>query len=78
MVEQIISLFGAAMILVAYGSQQLQKMRATDLLYILLNLTGSVILAIIALRVRQTGLTLMEGVWALFSGAALIRYFQKK
>jgi drug/metabolite transporter (DMT)-like permease len=77
-IEQIISLVGAAMILFAYGGQQMQKMRSTDLAYILLNLTGSVILAIIAVRVRQTGLTVMEGAWALISGAALIRFFQKK
>jgi len=78
MAEQVISLIGAAMILVAYGGQQMRKMRATDIAYILLNLAGSLILAVIAFRVRQTGLIVMEGAWALISGVALMRLFQKK
>jgi hypothetical protein len=75
--EQIISLIGAAMILLAYGAQQMQKMRSTDALYSFLNLGGSLILAVIAFRLRQTGITLLEGAWALISGAALVRSFRK-
>ena len=76
--EQIISLFGAAMILAAFGAQQLEKMRATDFAYIVLNLAGSLILAIVAFHVRQTGLIVMESAWALISGAALVNFFRKK
>jgi hypothetical protein len=76
LVEQVISLFGAGMILLAYGAQQMNKMRQTDLLYILLNLFGSLILAVIAFRLRQTGITLLESAWAIISGAALIRSFR--
>ncbi len=78
MAEQLISLLGAAMILVAYGAQQLQKMRVTDVVYIVLNLTGSLILGVTAFRVRQTGLIVMEGAWALISAAALINFFRRK
>ena len=77
MVEQIVSLIGAAMILLAYAAQHLQKMRTTDASYSLLNLAGSLILAVIAFRLRQTGITLLESAWALISGVALIRSFRK-
>jgi glycopeptide antibiotics resistance protein len=76
MTEQIVSLIGAGMILLAYGAQQIRKMRATDLSYILLNLAGSLILAVIAFRVRQSGLIAMESAWAVISGASLIRSFR--
>jgi glycopeptide antibiotics resistance protein len=75
--EQIVSLIGAGMILFAYGAQYLQKMRTTDALYSVLNLAGSLILAVIAFRLRQTGITLLESAWAVISGAALIRSFRK-
>jgi len=78
MVEQMISLLGAAMILVAYAGQQLKKLQPDKLLYIILNLIGAIILAVVAYRVRQTGLTLVEVSWAAISAFALIRYFQKK
>jgi type III secretory pathway component EscU len=61
MVEQIISLAGAGMILAAYGAQQLQKLDSNSLLYIVLNLIGSLILAVIAYHIWQTGMILVEG-----------------
>lgn len=66
------------MILVAYGAQQFQKLNPNSLLYIVLNLIGSLILAAVAFRIWQTGLILVEGSWALISSLALIRYFQKR
>lgn len=78
MVEQIISLLGAAMILFAYAAQQLKKMKSDQLPYILLNLIGAGILAIVAYRVRQTGLTVVEVSWAGISALALIRYAQRR
>ena len=77
MLEQIISLLGAAMILVAYAGQQLKKLQSDQLLYILLNLIGALILAVVAYRVKQTGLTLVEASWAIVSALALIRYLQQ-
>jgi hypothetical protein len=78
MVEHIISLVGAGMILAAYGAQQLQKLDSNSLLYIVLNLIGSLILAVVAYRIWQTGLILVEGSWALISAFALIRYFRRQ
>ncbi len=66
------------MILVAYAGQQLKKLQPDKPAYILLNLIGAIILAVVAYRVRQTGLTLVEVSWAVISAVALIRYFQQK
>lgn len=66
------------MILAAYGAQQLQKLDSHSLLYIVLNLIGSLILAVVAFRIWQTGLILVEASWALISCFALIRFFRKK
>jgi hypothetical protein len=66
------------MILIAYATQQLKKLQADDLIYILLNLIGSMILAVVAYRVRQMGLTLMEGAWALISITALLRLVRRR
>lgn len=76
MIEQIISLAGAGMILLAYAALQWKWIAPNHLSYILLNLIGSVILAVIAFRIRQVGLTALEGVWAIISLVALFRYFR--
>ena len=76
MTDQVISLIGAAMILLAYGAQQAGKMASRDWSYLLLNLIGSAILAFVAFRVRQWGLTLLEAAWVLISLIGLTRRLQ--
>ena len=71
MIEQIISLVAACLILAAFLGAQIGKLRQNGLLYLLLNLVGSVILAVIAVRARQWGLTLMEVAWAIISVISL-------
>lgn len=73
MVEQIISFVGALMILGAYGGMQSGKMNSNGLLFLLLNLIGSLILAVIAFRIRQLGLTLLEGAWAAITLVSIAR-----
>ena len=73
MLEQIISLAGAVLILVAFAAQQLEKIKQDSVLYLSLNLVGAVILAIVAYRIRQLGLTLLEGAWAGISLYSLVR-----
>lgn len=73
MVEQIISLAAAAMILIAYGGQQAGKLRPDGFAYLMLNLIGAAVLAVIALRIKQLGLTVVETAWMLISLIALIR-----
>ncbi len=73
MLEQAISLVGALMILAAYAAHQMGRLDRNSILYLVLNTIGAVILGIVALRARQAGLTLLEGVWALISLIALIK-----
>ncbi|HVG00397.1 MAG TPA: hypothetical protein VND68_11195 [Chloroflexia bacterium] len=64
---QAISLVGSLLILAAFVAGQLRKMEPSDRSYVLLNLVGSSILAIVALIEQQWGFLLLEGVWALVS-----------
>ena len=73
MLEQIVSLVGAALILVAFGAAQAHKLKQDSTLYLILNLFGSIILAFSAIRVRQLGLTLLESAWAIITLISLIR-----
>jgi hypothetical protein len=73
MLEQAISIVGAMMILIAYGANQMGKLDRHNVYYLILNTVGAIILGIIAVRARQSGLTLMEGAWALISLTALVK-----
>lgn len=73
MLGQAISLAAAGMILFAYAAHQLGRLRREGLVYLILNLAGSVVLTVFAARARQLGLIFMEGAWALISAAALAR-----
>ncbi len=71
---QWISLAGALLILVAFALIQLGRADREDVLYNLMNLIGSGILLVIAIRELQAGFILLEGAWALLSLYALIRF----
>ena len=68
---QVLSLLGAALILVAFAGSQLRRLAVRTVSYQLLNLTGSATLTGVALVERQYGFLLLEGVWALASAAGL-------
>jgi hypothetical protein len=72
MITQAVSLLGAAMILFAYGAHQLGRLERDGPLYLGLNLAGSCILTVVAIRTGSLGLTAMEGAWAAISLAALL------
>jgi hypothetical protein len=61
---QVIQIIGALIILGAFGANQLGEMRTDSRRYLLLNLVGSAILAILAVIEGQFGFILLEGVWA--------------
>ena len=71
MIGQAVSLLGAGMILFAYAAQQLGRLDRDSPLYLGLNLAGSCILTVVAIRTGSLGLTAMEGAWAAISLAAL-------
>jgi hypothetical protein len=70
--EQIISVVGALLILVAYAGSQSGWIDRAQPGYSWLNLIGSVILTVVAFRAQQWGFVLLEGVWAAVSVPPLI------
>ncbi len=71
--DQVIQLIGALLILVAFVAAQRGTLAPTSRLYLVLNLSGSAILAVLALLAHQWGFVLLETVWALVSGWSLAR-----
>lgn len=70
--SQVAQVAGALLILWAYGGLQGRRLHAKQMSYLLLNLIGSGILAMLALIQRQWGFLLLEGVWAIVSALAII------
>jgi hypothetical protein len=73
MIGQIVSLAGAAMILVAFAAQQAGKLAPEAALYLVLNFAGAAILAYFAVEARNLGLIVLEGSWTLISLVSLLK-----
>lgn len=71
--DQVVQVVGALLILVAFGAAQFGKLDVESRPYLWLNLVGSVILAVLALRDEQWGFVLLETVWAIVSAYSLLR-----
>lgn len=71
--DQVISVIGAVLILVAYGASQAGWLKVERRSYSLLNFVGSALLTYVAIIGNQLGFILLEGAWAGISLAALIR-----
>ena len=71
--EQAIQVAGAVLILVAFGASQAGRMSPHSVLYLALNLVGSVVLTLLALHDRNWGFVLLEVVWALVSAWGLVQ-----
>src|SRR5579871_941147 len=69
---QLLQIIGALCILIAYTLAQLQRLDQRSYAYLLLNLFGSALLAILAALSRQWGFLLLEGTWALVSLGGLL------
>ena len=70
---QVVSVAGAMLILAAFTAAQLRWLDTEARSYLLLNLVGASILAVVALEEEQWGFLLLEGAWAVVSLAGLAR-----
>jgi hypothetical protein len=66
-----LELVGAVLILAGFTLAQLRLLDQHSLVYLVLNLVGSFVLAIIALVDERWGFLLLEGVWAIVSAISL-------
>jgi hypothetical protein len=73
LLDQLVSLAGAALILVAYVALQRGWLPRETRAYNALNLAGSVLLTYAAVRNWNLGFIILEGAWALLSLPGTIR-----
>jgi len=66
-VDQLIQIVGALLILVAFAAAQVGAMDQHSRSYLVLNLLGSAILAVLALQEELWGFLMLEGAWAAVS-----------
>ena len=71
--DQLVQVFGSLLILTAFVAAQRGTLPTTSRSYLILNLVGSAILTVLAAHERQWGFLLLESVWAVVSGWALLR-----
>ena len=71
-VNQIIQIVGALLILAGFILSQRNLLDADSYPYLILNLAGATILAVLAFQGQRWGFVLLEGVWALVALAGLI------
>ena len=70
---QAVQIVGALLVLLAYGAAQFGLLDQHSRFYLVLNLVGSAVLAVLAWHEEQWGFLLLEGVWALVSLWGLIQ-----
>ena len=68
----LVEIGGSLLILAAFVAAQLGRLSPRSVRYLVLNLAGSSVLAVIALLHSSWGFLLLEGSWAVVSGSALL------
>jgi hypothetical protein len=72
-VDQVVQVIGALLILFAYAAAQFGALNQRSRVYLVLNLVGSAVLAVLAWREDEGGFLPLEGAWALVSLWGLIQ-----
>lgn len=70
---QALSLLGAVLVLCGYGGQQYAGLRGDGVIYGLLNLLGSGLLAVSAFRPLNAGVLVLEATWAAISLGIIVQ-----
>jgi hypothetical protein len=68
----LLELAGAMSILAAFTLGQLRLLDQHSLVYLVLNLAGSAVLAVIAFVEERWGFLLLEGTWSIVSAVSLV------
>jgi hypothetical protein len=76
--DQLVQVIGALLILTAYAAAQFGAMSPHARSYLVLNLAGSAVLAVLAWEERQWGFLLLETVWAAVSLWGLVQLWRGK
>lgn len=71
--DQVFQIVGAVLILIAFAAAQRGSMSPHSLVYLTLNLVGSLVLTGVALHGRDWGFLLLEVVWAVVSAWGLVQ-----
>jgi len=68
----LVEIAGSLLILSAFAASQLRKLDPHSVAYLVLNVGGAAILAVIAAVHRSWGFLLLEGTWAVVSAVSLV------
>ena len=74
---QIVQIVGAVLVLAAFVAAQLRLVHQESIVYLLLNVVGAGILAVLAFEERQWGFLLLEGAWTLVSLWGVIQWVRR-
>jgi hypothetical protein len=77
-VAQAVQIAGALLILLAYAAAQADLLNQHSRAYLVLNLVGSAVLAVLAWHEEQWGFLLLEGVWAIVSAWGLVKVLRRR
>jgi hypothetical protein len=75
---QLVQVAGSLLILAAFVGSQAGRLSTTSTPYLLLNVVGSGVLAVLAALESQFGFLLLEGVWAVVSASGLIAALRRE